>query len=63
MGLIFNQTGVFYSIPNLAKHLCYDYTGTKENPKTGFDLSKGNSIYSGSTIRPKAISVLVLLRL
>ena len=29
----------------------------------GFDASRSNSVYSGSTIRPKAISILVLLRL
>ena len=63
-GVLWQPQGVFSYGERSSGTACYlpsRFAGGA--PKINFSLASGNAIYSGQTIRPNALSVLVLLRL
>lgn len=61
-GLVWGPSGVFYG-EGTNHTAAYTPSQMRDPPGLVFDLSRGNSIYSGSDVKPKSISVLALIRI
>ena len=61
--LLWGFYGTFYNLGRSITSAAYSPDGSAIVSAVGFDLSKGNAIYSGTTVKPKNLGVLPLLKL
>ena len=61
-GLLWSPWGSVYFLSNSFSCSAYRPVSTRSVRGLGIDLSKGNSIYSGSTVQPAASQVLIIIK-
>ena len=61
--LVWGMYGTFYDLNRTISCAAYTPTTTATVKGVGFDLYRSNSIYSGTTVKPKNLGILPLLKL